>query len=471
MASLPIQQRWAFIPISQSRCPSKKFSPLLFLALSLIMSLEFLLAPLSTAQTSFRVGLSNEKIEKELEVNLWTSDEILNEINHLRRNPKGYATWLETFRSHYDGKALRYPGESGLRTVEGVKALDQAIKTLSSQAPLPEITLAPGLVQSTQDHLQHLIAQNHLSLKGKSNTNPIQRAEQYGSLNDGKLTQLLRQGLTQPKAIAAYLFIDDGNPNRSIQKALLNPKIQVLGAACGQTRGDRPLCVIDLATSFTTSSLVSSEDQDLRIKRSPSNNTWSGELSKLDFAALESDIIAETNLMRSDPVAYAKKLENLRQYYDGNRIKIPGHPIVEVVEGISALDEAIKALNKQKPLSRLEQRLGLSKGAKDHANDLGENNIAGHYGSDRSDPFTRISRYGSWDGADGNIAGENISYGPPTLAEWHIIQLLIDDDVPNRSHRKVLFNTEYQHTGSACAPHPAFRIVCVMTYATDFQEE
>ena len=206
------------------------------------------------------------------------------------------------------------------------------------------------------------------------------------------------------------------------------------------------------------------------------NRNRSLKLASADLEALESDIIAETNLMRSDPSAYAEKLIALRNYYEGNLIKIPGQPVIEVVEGVAALDEAIAALQKTKPLPSLEPKDGLTQAAKDHAEDLSAHNLGGHYGTDESDPFIRISRYGSWEEQDGGdqkgknaVAGENISFGL-MQAEWHVIQLLVDDDVPDRSHRKVLFNPDYRDVGCACTPHPSFEVVCVMTYASDFQE-
>lgn len=192
-------------------------------------------------------------------------------------------------------------------------------------------------------------------------------------------------------------------------------------------------------------------------------------LASADLEALESDIIAETNLMRSDPSAYAEKLEAVQDYYEGNLVKIPGQPAIEVVEGVAALEEAITALLKTKPLPPLELRDGLTQAARDHAEDLSAHNLGGHFGTDESDPFIRISRYGSWDDQDGNVAGENISFGP-MQAEWHVIQLLVDDDVPDRSHRKVLFNPDYRNVGCTCTSHPSFEVVCVMTYTSDFQE-
>jgi len=196
------------------------------------------------------------------------------------------------------------------------------------------------------------------------------------------------------------------------------------------------------------------------------DTTWFGPVSSEQLDQLSAEIVAETNTLRADPAAYAQRLIALRPYYEGNLVKVPGHPIVEVFEGVSALDEAIAVLQNTSPLPQLSASAGMALGAADHSSDLGTKNATGHYGSDGSDPFTRINRYGEWQ----NTAGENISYGAPTIAEWHVIQLLIDDGVANRGHREVLLREDYGATGAACETHAAYRIVCVMTYAGAYQE-
>lgn len=452
-----------------------------------------------------------------------TPQELVNELNRIRETPDAYAEWLETLRPYYDQAAFRLPGEMGIRTVEGVYALDHAIAFLSDQDPLPPINLEPGLVQSTQEHLSELVRHNRFTLAGVDGSTPITRAEQYGTLEPGgRLTEILSQGFTSAEAIVASLVIDDGSFRRSTRSLLLNPAITGVGAGCGFSNGEMPLCVFDYATTYNTASsffantspsgpqsesvslegdsattsssgpftgatvsnksngslesgevdAVASETTAIADSTSAvaANSTWSGALSESQLAVLADELITETNVLRSSPSVYAAKLVQLRSYYQGNLIRIPGQPIIEVVEGVAALDEAIAVLQNTSPMSTLTASEGLSKAAADHAKDLGSRDATGHYGSDNSDPFVRMNRYGKWDQVAGSVAGENISYGPPTLAEWHIVQLLVDDNFPSRGHRQALLNPDYRQMGAACEPHPTYRIVCDMTYASDYQE-
>ena len=187
------------------------------------------------------------------------------------------------------------------------------------------------------------------------------------------------------------------------------------------------------------------------------------------LTTLAIDIIAETNQVRTDPVGYAAKLEDLRPYYQDRIVKIPGQPAVATEEGVTALDEAIADLKKRTPMSALATSSGLNQSAADHAQDIGSGGGFSHYGRDGSKPMERAQRYGIV--PPGEQVGENISYGPPTLAEWHVIQLLVDDNVPSRAHREAMLRTRYQLGGAACAPHTTeFRIVCVVLYASDYEE-
>ena len=94
-----------------------------------------------------------------------------------------------------------------------------------------------------------------------------------------------------------------------------------------------------------------------------------------------------------------------------------------------------------------------------HAADQGRTAGVGHIGGDGSGPADRMRREGRW-----SATGEAIAYGSGR-AEDVILQLIVDDGVPDRGHRRILFNPAYTLVGAACAPHPVWRTVCVLDFA------
>jgi len=176
---------------------------------------------------------------------------------------------------------------------------------------------------------------------------------------------------------------------------------------------------------------------------------------------LEQDILTETNVARTQPQVYAAKLEQLRQDFTGKALRIPEKKLTLLTtEGLSALEEAICFLKKQVPLSPLANSPILTLAARDHARDQAFTGVMGHVGSDGSQITDRVNRHGRWQ----RVVGENISYGPDSAARV-IMQLIINDGMPTRSHRENIFNADYHWLGVACGQHPRYSQMCVMTYA------
>jgi uncharacterized protein YkwD len=171
------------------------------------------------------------------------------------------------------------------------------------------------------------------------------------------------------------------------------------------------------------------------------------------------DILAELNAARTDPAAYAARARALRALFRDDRIERPGEPALVTREGPAAVDEAIAFLERQRPLPTLRGHPGLDRAAADHAGDQGRSGAVAHTGGDGSSPSERMLRYGRW-----SATGEAIAYGP-WRAEDVILQLIVDDGVPDRGHRRILFSPAYELAGVACAPHPVWREVCVLDFA------
>lgn len=184
------------------------------------------------------------------------------------------------------------------------------------------------------------------------------------------------------------------------------------------------------------------------------------------LSAFEKGIIDETNLARKNPAAYAAQMQKIRQYYKGNRFELPGQIPILTQEGVKAVDEAINYLKSAKPLPPITASRGMSLGARDHVKDQGPKGATGHNGSNGSKPWDRINKYGAWQ----KVVGENISYGPDD-ARKVVMQLIIDDGVPDRGHRVNIFKPDFRVSGVACGPHKKYRTMCVITYAGGYAEK
>lgn len=183
-------------------------------------------------------------------------------------------------------------------------------------------------------------------------------------------------------------------------------------------------------------------------------------------SGLAGGVLAEINLARTDPKGYADFLREFRRQFRGNTFRQPGSStLVQTAEGVRAVDEAIRFLGRQKPLPPLAWSEGLAAAAAELAVDERESGEVGHQGRRSGSPRERIERHGRWQG----LIGESIGYGPDK-ARTMVMQLVIDDGVPDRGHRKSLFTPAYRAAGVACGPHPRYGSMCVIDFAAGFTE-
>ncbi len=177
---------------------------------------------------------------------------------------------------------------------------------------------------------------------------------------------------------------------------------------------------------------------------------------------LENGVLAEINYVRADPQGYIQHLRAYRALIGPDHIRHdPGDPVGRITfEGTAAVDEAIAALQIQPPLPPLAPDPELAKVARAYAMEQGRAGATGHVSADGTTMSARIRRnrmpYGP--------VAETISYGQSTPADV-VRQLVVDDGVPSRGHRKILFTSGLGYAGVGCAPHRTFQIECVQDYS------
>jgi uncharacterized protein YkwD len=181
--------------------------------------------------------------------------------------------------------------------------------------------------------------------------------------------------------------------------------------------------------------------------------------------AFERAVVQEMSDVRVRPKVYAKYLRELRPFFKGTLWNRPDRVPLRTDEGVAALDEAVAFLESAQPVGPLRFNEGLARAARLHAQDIGPKGSIEHTGSDGSRLSDRLNRLGRWQG----LISENISAGEDE-ARQVVLQLLIDDGVASRGHRKNLFNPDLHQAGAGSAPHRDYRTVTVIDYADGFVE-
>jgi len=171
-------------------------------------------------------------------------------------------------------------------------------------------------------------------------------------------------------------------------------------------------------------------------------------------------VLARINAARTNPAGYAASLQQYRTYFDSDIVHLPGRDVgLRTREGVAAVDEAIAFLARQKPLAPLEARPELADAAKELVDAQALAGGSGHAGSGGADPRARIKKRGG-----GGMMAEVLSYGASD-AEAVVRQLIVDDGVPSRPNRALLFEDRYRTAGVACGPHPVNRSICAVDMA------
>ena len=186
---------------------------------------------------------------------------------------------------------------------------------------------------------------------------------------------------------------------------------------------------------------------------------------EVDYDELAKQLFISQNKIRKDPTSFIPKLKHWSTKFRKNTLFLLNENPLETFEGLQGIEEAMRFLSVQKAVPELTYSEELSKAAKDHAIDMGENGLIGHDGSDGSLLSDRIERYSEWD----DSCAENIDLGFK-VADNIILNILIDDGSEGRNQRINLFSTNYKYIGIGCAKHKDYNHCSVFIYAKGLRD-
>ncbi|WP_136514032.1 CAP domain-containing protein [Geomonas edaphica] len=174
--------------------------------------------------------------------------QVLAETNLARTAPQRYANYLREFRKRFVGKAYRVPGTFNMvMTSEGTAALDEAVRYLARQRPVPALSWSPGLAEAADDLVREQTASGET---GHGDAGGIKgRIEDHGSWSS-TIGENISYGPDTARMVVMGLIIDDGVRNRGHRKNIFNRAFATAGAACGPHPVYRTICVMDFAGGF-----------------------------------------------------------------------------------------------------------------------------------------------------------------------------------------------------------------------------
>lgn len=172
--------------------------------------------------------------------------------------------------------------------------------------------------------------------------------------------------------------------------------------------------------------------------------------------SVEADILEEVNFLRTSPDTYVGELEEYQRRFDGRVAFGEGNePDFTTHEGLRPVIEAVRELRRARPIGEMRHSDVLAQAAADHVRLQGASGQMGHVSNGKR-PGDRVKARG------GNVyVGEVIVYGVYSSRNA-VRQLVVDDGVPGRGHRKLLLFAPYRYAGVACGSHRNWRNMCVI---------
>eukprot|EP00928_Gymnodinium_smaydae_P040749 TRINITY_DN27605_c0_g1_i2.p1 TRINITY_DN27605_c0_g1~~TRINITY_DN27605_c0_g1_i2.p1 ORF type:complete len:314 (+),score=47.34 TRINITY_DN27605_c0_g1_i2:81-1022(+) len=195
-----------------------------------------------------------------------------------------------------------------------------------------------------------------------------------------------------------------------------------------------------------------------------------GRASSPPLAPTADEITQALTWARTRPMEVVDALQERLQQYRGQEYYPPnrGGRCVVTKEGVAVVREAIAYVMSLEPMNGVGDVSvrGLALAGEDHVVDIGNTGAASHASSDGTTSADRARRYGAF-----QYFGECLWYGSEYAdARTMVLDLIVDDGVPSRGHRKGVYNPGYDVVGCFYGPHVTFGRMAAMEFARGWEE-
>ena len=143
--------------------------------------------------------------------------------NKIREDPKSFIIKLKKWSKKFRDKTIFLLNENPLETFEGINGIEEAIRFLSIQKPVPKLTYSEELSKAAKDHAIDIGEHNLLGHDGSNGSMLSDRIEKYTEWDDA-CAESIDLGFKNADNIILNLLIDDGSERRDQRINLFSTK-------------------------------------------------------------------------------------------------------------------------------------------------------------------------------------------------------------------------------------------------------
>ena len=175
--------------------------------------------------------------------------QVLNEINFARMHPDEFAQKLEELNDTINSDNCLYIDGVPFLYTNLKESLEDAIKFLSKQKPLPGLIYNKTITQACDFLLDELIIHDGLDSDESNKYSLENRLSKFGEPL-GESYELIDYGMFDPEFIVINFIQCDGDNQKYERKVIFNPKIKFLGIAASILPSDKICTVINFCEDF-----------------------------------------------------------------------------------------------------------------------------------------------------------------------------------------------------------------------------